>query len=274
MAHERKYWYVAIAVAYGLLLVWLSSVWYSSYTTFHFFDDVFEWAYLDKCGHFFASFQLGLLFYKISDTKGLPNSSFSKRWICFSGFFLLLPIEILDGFSLNYGASPADLLANGMGSIFCFLYVSNKTVSCISPKFSFHVTPFSLLRPELLGSNFLQEVVKDYNGQTYWLSFDLNAMTGKSILPSWLLLTIGYGAEGLLGGHDNVWQNAEGGVADYSVVARTKRVFISVDINAAVLRKKSRLFSYLFAPFVLIKFPAPAIELNFDRGIIFHPVYF
>lgn len=271
---KQNYWYLVIALAYGLALLWLSSVWYTSYVSFHFFDDVFEWEYLDKCGHFFASFQLGLLFYKIFGNENKTTTSIAKKWICFSGFFLLLPIEILDGFSMNYGASPADLLANGLGSIFCFLYISNKTISGITPKFSFHTTAFSILRPEMLGANFLQEIIKDYNGQTYWLSLDVNAMTGKSVLPSWLLITIGYGAEGLLGGHDNVWQNAEGGVADYSAVARTKRIFISVDINAAMLRKRGRIFNYLFAPFVVIKFPAPAIELNVDRGIIFHPVYF
>jgi hypothetical protein len=87
-------------------------------------------------------------------------------------------------------------------------------------------------------------------------------------------LTIGYGAEGLLGGHDNVWQNSEGKAIDYSNIARTKRFFISVDLNASVLRSKNKIFSYLFAPFVLLKFPAPAIEINAERGIIFHPIYF
>jgi hypothetical protein len=271
---NRKYFFAAIALVYGVVLLWLSSVWYNSYTHFHFFDDVLEWEFMDKCGHFFASFQLGLVLYKIFGNENHLTSSLTKKWICFSGFFLLLPIEILDGFSLNYGASPADLLANGLGSVFCFMYTSNKVISSVTPKFTFHTTPFSVLRPEMLGTNFLQELVKDYNGQTYWFSLDVNKMTGKSILPSWLLLTIGYGAEGLLGGHDNVWQNKEGGVADYSAVVRTKRIFISLDINATLLRDRSKLFRYLFTPFVLIKFPAPAIEFNLDRGIIFHPIYF
>jgi hypothetical protein len=88
------------------------------------------------------------------------------------------------------------------------------------------------------------------------------------------LLTIGYGAEGLLGGHDNVWRANDGGLKDYSSVIRTKRIFISIDINANNLRKKNKLMNYLFTPFVLIKFPAPAIEINVERGVIFHLVYF
>ena len=88
------------------------------------------------------------------------------------------------------------------------------------------------------------------------------------------MLTIGYGAEGLLGGHDNVWEAKGGETKDYSSVARTRRVFISIDINANNLREKSKLLNYLLAPFVLLKFPAPALEFNFERGIIFHPIYF
>src|SRR5258708_30580147 len=149
----KKFIALLVIAVYLISLLWLSSVWYTAYTGFHFFDDVFEWAYLDKFGHFFASFHLGLYFYKIFGTPDNLNPSFQKKWLCFTGFVLLLPIEILDGFSLNYGASPADLLANGLGGSFCYLHVSWKVVSGAMPKFSFHATSFSIIRPELLGSN-------------------------------------------------------------------------------------------------------------------------
>ena len=261
-------------VGYALLVLWLSSIWYNSYTSFHFFDDLFEWEYLDKVGHFFTSFYLGLFAYtSFGDPQNL-NLSVQKKWICFTGFVLLFPIEILDGFSLNYGASVFDSMANLLGGIFCLHYTSNKIVGSVTPKFSFHSTAFAIMRPEMLGSNFVQQVVKDYNGQTYWFSIDINSILCRKVFPNWLLLTIGYGAEGLLGGHDNVWQTTDGKTIDFSNVARTKRFFISVDLNAGVLRTKSKLFSYLFAPFVLLRFPAPAIEINAERGIVFHWMYF
>jgi hypothetical protein len=257
-------------VAYVFAMLWLSSTWYNSYTAFHFFDDLFEWEYLDKVGHFFTSFYLGVVAYKtLGDYQNL-NSSAQKKWLCFVGFILLFPIEILDGFSTNYGASVFDLAANLLGGVFCFYYV----ISSFHPKFSFHATVFAMMRPEMLGSNFAQQVIKDYNGQTYWLSIDINAMLNKNLLPNWLLITIGYGADGLLGGHDNIWQNAEGKTIDYSNIARAKRFFISIDLNADVLRSKNKLFNYLFAPFVLLKFPAPTVEINEERGIVFHWIYF
>ncbi len=265
---------ISIIAVYLIFLLWLSSIWYTTYTSFHFFDDVFEWEFLDKLGHCGASFYLGLFAYKIFGASENLNPSLHKKWLCFSGFVLLLPIEILDGFSLNYGASPADLLANGLGSLLCYWHVSFKVVSGVMPKFSFHTTSFSIIRPELLGSNIFQQTIKDYNGQTYWLSLDINKILNAKILPGWLMLTIGYGAEGLLGGHDNVWKTKDGGLNDYSSVARTRRVFISIDLNTNNLKEKNRFMNYLLAPFVLIKFPAPAIEINFERGIIFHPIYF
>ena len=263
-----------IAAAYLISLLWLSSVWYNAYTGFHFFDDLFEWEYLDKFGHFFSSFHLGLFFYKVFGDSQNLNPSFKKKWICFAGFVLLLPIEILDGFSMNYGASPADLLANGLGGLFCYYHITFNILSDTLPKFSFHATAFSILRPELLGANIFQHTIKDYNGQTYWLSLDINKILNSKILPSWLLLTVGYGADGLLGGHDNIWETKNGELQDYSSVPRTKRVLISIDINANNLREKNKLLNYLFAPFVLLKFPAPALEINFEQGIIFHPIYF
>jgi hypothetical protein len=265
---------ILLVIHYGISLLWLSTVWYNSYTSFHFFDDLFEWEYLDKIGHFFASFQLSLFFYKTFGDSSNLNSSLRKKWICFAGFALLLPIEILDGFSLNYGFSPADFAFNLLGSIFCYAYLSYKIVSSFNLKFSFHTTAFNLIRPEMLGSSFAQQVFKDYNGQTYWVSIDINSIFNTKIIPSWLLITVGYGAEGLLGGHDNVWQNSGGKTVDYSNVPRTKRFFISLDVNANSLRKKNKLFNYLFAPFVLLKFPSPALEINTERGVIFHPIYF
>jgi hypothetical protein len=259
---------------YVLALYWLSTAWYNSYTSFHFFDDLFEWEYLDKLGHFFTSFYIGLFAFKSFGDPSNLNPSLQKKWICLVGFALLLPIEILDGFSLNYGASVFDLAANLLGSIYCYTYVSYKGISVATPKFSFQASAFALMRPEMLGASLAQQVLKDYNGQTYWLSIDINSILKRNILPSWLLLTIGYGAEGLLGGHDNFWQNSEGKTIDYSNIARSKRYFLSVDLNASALRSKSKLFSYLFAPFVLLKFPAPAIEVNSERGIIFHWIYF
>ncbi len=63
---QRKYLLILIGVVYLASLLWLSVVWYDTYTRFHLFNDIFEWEYLDKFGHFFTSFHLGLFSTKFS----------------------------------------------------------------------------------------------------------------------------------------------------------------------------------------------------------------
>jgi len=75
----KKYFGYWFAMTYVLSLLWLSSVWYKDYTSFHFFDDLFEWEYLDKLGHFFASFQVGLFFYKVLGVPDNLNPSLKKK---------------------------------------------------------------------------------------------------------------------------------------------------------------------------------------------------
>ena len=55
----------------------------------------------------------------------------------------------------------------------------------IQMKYSFKPSEYAKYRPDLLGSNFLQQSLKDYNGQVYWLSFNINAFK-KTSLPDWL----------------------------------------------------------------------------------------
>jgi hypothetical protein len=47
----------------------------------------------------------------------------------------------------------------------------------------------------------LEQMLKDYNGQTYWLSVNLHSFYKGSKIPKWLNLAIGYGANGMLTGN-------------------------------------------------------------------------
>ncbi len=56
----------------------------------------------------------------------------------------------------------------------------------------------------MLGVNLLQQVLKDYNGQTYWLAFDIKPWLRKeSHFPAWLNLSLGYGAQELVYANDH-----------------------------------------------------------------------
>jgi hypothetical protein len=89
------------------------------------------------------------------------------------------------------GAS-GDIIANAWH---CFICLPGITVEGAADhtKFSFHTTQYQY-RPNVLGSSLAEQMLKDYNGQTYWLSVNLHSFYKGSKIPKWLNLAIGYGA--------------------------------------------------------------------------------
>jgi hypothetical protein len=87
------------------------------------------------------------------------------------------------------GASSGDIIANASGTA---LFVSQLLwkEQRITPKFSFHTT-HAQYRPNVLGSSLAEQMLKDYNGQTYWLSVNLHSFYKGSKIPKWLNLAIG-----------------------------------------------------------------------------------
>ena len=113
----------------------------------------------------------------------------------------------------------------------------------------------------MLGSGLLEEVLKDYNGQTFWYSFQVPRLP----LPKWLGLAVGVGADGMIFGrvHENEAMN----------FSPDRRYFLSLDLNLSHIQTTSRLLKVLLYIPNIIKVPAPAIEVS-SRGIRFHPIYF
>ena len=56
-------------------------------------------------------------------------------------------------------------------------------------KFSYHPTKYAQLRTDVLGSNFQESLLKDYNGQTYWISFFPGFHSNSGLIPKWLCLS-------------------------------------------------------------------------------------
>ncbi|HXA01581.1 MAG TPA: DUF2279 domain-containing protein, partial [Cytophagaceae bacterium] len=158
---------------YVASLIYLSQAWYKNEprTHFHFFNDNAEWLQMDKTGHFTASFHESVFFVEAFKWTGVSK----KRAILigsFAGLLYQTPIEIFDGFSSAYGASWGDELANAGGSLLVLGQYLLWDQIRFQPKFSFHRTGFPALgpKPNILGSNTGQQIFKDYNGQTYWMS--------------------------------------------------------------------------------------------------------
>jgi len=263
----------AEAIAFGGSLYLLNNLWYKDYprSSFHFFNDNREWLQMDKLGHATTSYTIGELGYKTLRWCGVEN----KKAIWYGGALgsvYLLTIETLDGLSKEWGFSPGDFTANTFGTIAFMSQQFAWNEQRIKFKWSYHNTEFASVRPDLLGSNFQESMLKDYNGQTYWLSGNISDFLNKeSRFPKWLNMAIGYGAEGMTGGYTNPTVHDGQLMPAYK---RYRQFYISPDINFTKIPTKSKFLKVVFYALNFLKFPAPALEFNTLNKIKFHPFYF
>lgn len=254
---------IGSTVAYTGIMIGLSSVWYSQYDKqdFQFFNDSHEWLQVDKAGHFYSAFQLSSI-----GSHSLQWSGVSKKKSDLAGsitsFAVMSSIEVLDGFSEGYGASASDLLANALGAGF---YIGQQALwheTRIHPKFSFHQTAYADQRPETLGSTCIEQVIKDYNGQTYWLSADIDKFVK---FPKWLNLAMGYGGEDML--YANVEDNLNNGLNPY------RQFYVGIDFDLTAIKSRSKFVNTLIYFVNMVKLPAPTLE--FSQGKVkAHLFYF
>jgi hypothetical protein len=253
-------------------LIGLNYLWYEQYarTPFHIFNDNNLWLGMDKMGHCFSAYAIGALNTDVIRWAG--GSKKTSVWLGgTSGLVFLSAIEMFDGFSEHWGFSWGDMIANTGGTA---LFISQQLLwneQRFQMKYSFWPSNYSKDRPDLLGDNFAQQLMKDYNGQTYWLSANVWSFLPNresSSFPRWFNISIGYGANGLLGGDKNP--------AEFSHVQRYHQFFLSVDVDLTKIPTKSKVLKTVFRTFNMIKFPAPAFEFNTssDNPVRFHWLYF
>jgi hypothetical protein len=244
-------------------MIGLNELWYSQTprTSFHFFNDAAEWKQVDKAGHFFTAFHLSNTTYR---ALTWANSKEKKRaWVStVSGFAVLSSIEIFDGFSTSYGASVTDLAANAGGSLLFMGQMMGWNEIRIHPKFSFSPSSLAALRPDVLGSNYGEELLKDYNGQTYWLCVDMDKFMR---FPKWLNLAAGYGAGQMVKARDSE-NMAEG-------FYPKRQFYFSVDFDLTAARTKSKLLKGVIYFVNMVKLPAPTLEFS-KSGVKAHILYF
>jgi len=256
---------ITTGVAYSASLVALNQLWYSDYPkeSFHFFDDSEEWLQMDKVGHFYSTFHLSQAGSKAFQWTGMSNKK-SSLWGSALGVALMLPIELMDGYSSEYGASSTDVLSNLFGATFFLGQNLIWEEVRIHPKFSFSNSGIATYRPEILGSNDRERLLKDYNGQTYWLSFDFHSLAGFK--PKWLNLALGYGVENMI--------NARGLPTSDFQFESFRQYYIAIDIDLTHIHTSSKVANTLLYLVNMIHLPAPAIEFNSQNKFTFHPIHF
>lgn len=244
---------IITGATYTVSMIALSRLWYSQSPrqSFTFFNDWHEWKQVDKFGHFYSAFHLSAGASQILKKYNLPDQK-ADVWGAASGFLLLLPIEILDGFSAGYGASLPDAAANLSGSAFYYMQARLWNEIRLQPKFSFHRTPYPRLRDDdTLGNGLLSEMLKDYNGQTYWLSVNMDRFMR---FPRWINLAVGYGATGMVYARDT--QNEMAGYHAH------REFYLGLDIDLSHIKTHSKTLNTLLYFVNIIRLPAPAIKFS------------
>ncbi|MFA0963230.1 DUF2279 domain-containing protein [Roseivirga sp. BDSF3-8] len=255
---------LAAGVGYTATMGYLSASWYDGETTsFHFFNDNPQWKQMDKAGHFYAGYVFSHGLYQIWPSRAGDKTAL---YASLTGFLILVPIEVLDGFSPDYGASVGDLLADAGGALFFYGQQRGWGEQRMVPKFSFTRSGLAPLRPGVLGEGPGEEWLKDYNGQTYWVSFDIAKLAGDSGWPGWLTVDAGYGAGGMVYARDR--ENRAAGYESY------RQYYLSPGINFRYWKGDSKVLNTLLYLADLIKIPAPALELNSVEGAKFHFLFF
>jgi len=246
-------------------LVILNKAWYEQYhhESFHLFNDNEEWMQMDKIGHTQTAYTTGLIATGLWDWTGINHKK--AVWIGgLTGFSYLTAIEIMDGYSTGWGFSSGDMIANATGSA---LFISQEFVwqeQRIQPKFGYCRTLYPQYRPDILGSNRTEEILKDYNGQTYWLSVNVASfLRDDTQFPQWLNFAFGYGANGMTGGRENpTMYNSNGNVITLN---RYRQYYLSLDIDLTKIPVHSPVLHAIFCTFGFLKIPAPGIELSQSR---------
>jgi uncharacterized protein YfiM (DUF2279 family) len=249
---------------YGGMFVGLSAAWYKDYkkSAFHTFNDAGEWLQMDKAGHTWTVYTASRWSYGMFTWAGEKNTK-ATLLSAGSAFAYMVSIEYLDGRSAEWGWSWPDVAANTTGAVLFAAQQLTWKEQKIVLKFSAHRVNYE---PELLqrandlfGKNLPQRLLKDYNSQTYWLSFPL---PGKK-LSGWLKISAGYGAKGMLGGYENIGHDANGNVTfSRTDIKRLRQWYLAPDIDLTKIKTKSKLLRTAFYTFNSLKFPAPALELS------------
>ncbi len=257
------------AVGTGGIYLGLEEAWYSQYGRgrFHFFDDSDEWLQMDKAGHFWAAHHLSRWSSSLWKWSGMKKDR-AALWGSGVGIFFLSGVEVLDGFSTGWGFSWSDAGSNFLGAASFLLQERAWGETYITPAFSYSPSPYASYRPRLLGASHWERVLKDYNGQAYWLDFDPELVGGTGFWPEWLALSVGYGASGMLGGSQNPSINAAGGsLPDFS---RHRRYFLSLDLLFEELPVQGKGWRTLFKLLDGFKVPFPTLEFAPEKGVRGH----
>jgi Predicted periplasmic lipoprotein (DUF2279) len=265
------------AVGYTGTVLLLNQVWYAGYpqSGFHLFDDIGEWENMDKYGHVLSAYVETKWAYELYRWAGVKNRR--AAWLgMLTGTVLQSTLEVMDGFSRDWGFSLGDAGANTAG---CALFGLQQAawneqrvllkVSNFPKNYSKNAILGTSLTENsegkrLYGDNYALTFFKDYNAINWWLSANPRSFVKNSKFPSWLNIAFGHSAENVFGAYGN----------PTGFPTRYRQYFLSFDIDLTKIKTKSKFLKSVLGAFNFVKIPAPTLEYNSQGQWKFHPIMF
>ena len=256
-------------IGYGAAMGALYSTWYKNYpqSNFHVFNDIPEWKGMDKIGHAYGVYAESLASMELWRWTGVSRKK--RIWYGgLSGPVYHTVIEVLDAYSAEWGWSWADIGANFIGSGMLIAQELAWDEQRIQFKFSFHRKTYNdptlnQRSDKIFGKSTAERFLKDYNGQTYWLSTNVRSFFPESKWPKWLNIAVGTGADGMFGANENIGKDVNGNINfNRTDIKRYRQWYLSPDIDLTKIKTNKKGLKLAFRLLNIIKIPMPALEYS------------
>jgi uncharacterized protein YfiM (DUF2279 family) len=263
----------AIGATWAGSMTGLYQLWYKNTerSAFHTIDDSRSWLQMDKLGHVYTAWRIGDLC-----GEQFKRSGINHRKAALIGSLIGLgyqsTLEIFDGHSAEWGFSWADMASNTAGSIAYYGQEILWAEQRFKMKFSYHPTNYAMFRPNVLGKTHAERLFKDYNGQSYWISFCPADFSESIKIPRWLNLSLGYSVDEKLKGDEEIYSdiNSNG----LPVTFYSKREFLlSLDIDLSRIPVKNKFLRSALKQLNHLKVPMPTIRFT-PNSTYGHWIYF
>jgi hypothetical protein len=251
--------YAALVV--GLHINQANAWWSEQRSEFRIIEDIEYARFLDKFGHFYASYAMSTFCGDMLKECGMENEAATLVGAGM-GVAYQTYVEIEDGYGVDWGFSPSDAIANVAGSAFTVAQMYIPVLENFTPRWSYVPNQWAGFR----GIDRPKTFIDDYNSTTFWLACNVNNLLPNSIAeywPDWMMLSVGYGIY-------------DYGLKDEAqrIIPPPRRYLVGIDYDWVKIIPESNIgfVNYLRQVLNYLRLPGPTVEFG-DRGTRFGLLY-